>query len=316
MNLAIKSVLDQTYDNIELIVVDDASEDNSQKVIKKANNNGLFKAIYNEKNLGNCRSFNLAFTQSTGKYLIDLAADDVLEPDRIKIGVESLEQKGESYGVHFCDVELIDKNRKSLGTHYKRDATARLLDFVPNGDIYIDLVEKYLISAPSMMMSRKVLEELDGYDQNLSYEDFDFWVRSARNYKYAFSDQVLVKKIILDNSLSSIQYQRKNRHALSTAKVCEKIFAMNTNEQENHALLKRVNYELKWTLLTENWEAAAVFIDLKRKLGDTSLRYLLERIILKMKPKLYWLLSRLFLSRHKKRVGSTSETIISDSIGN
>jgi len=290
---AIESVLQQSYDNIELIVVDDASDDASQQIIKKASKAHGFKVIFNEENLGNCKSFNVGFGQSKGKYFIDLAADDLLVPERIQIGVEELEQKGESYGVHFCDVELLDENGNSLGTHYKRDAYGKLKQNVPSGEIYTELVERYLISAPSMMMSKKVLDDLNGYDEELSYEDFDFWVRSARNYKYVFSDQVLVKKLILDNSLSSNQYQRKNKHALSTAKVCEKILAMNKTKEENQALLNRINYELKWALITENWDASKLFIQLKQKLSTASARLTVEKLILIIKPRWYWMWKKL-----------------------
>lgn len=298
INQAIESVLNQTYDNIELIVVDDASQDESQNIIEKASKSHGFQTIINDKNEGNCKSFNRGFLQSKGKYLIDLAADDLLEPERIQIGVNELEAKSDVYGVHFCDVELLDETGKSLGTCYKRDAKGNLIEEVPSGDIYTDLVERYLISAPSMMMSRKVLEELNGYDEQLSYEDFDFWVRSSRNYKYAFSDKVLVKKLILKNSLSSIQYQKKNKHALSTARVCEKILEMNKYKDENQALLKRINYELKWALITENWEAAQSLIELKEKLGDKSSRLLAEKMTLSMKPQWYWIWKKMLRFRY------------------
>ncbi len=284
---AIESVLKQTYEHIELIVIDDASKDNSQAVIENLSKIHGFHAHFNTKNLGNCKSFNTGFKLSQGKYLIDLAADDVLLPERVQIGVEQLEQAGPAYGVHFCDVEINDENGKRIGTHYKRDAHGQLLDTVPGGDIYKDLVERYLISAPSMMMSRQVLSDLNGYDEELTYEDFDFWVRSSRKYKYIFTDQILLKKMVLSNSLSSILYKKKNRHALSTAKVCEKILEMNSSEEENLALLKRINYELKWSLITENWEASDIFMKLKGKLGYTSFRYQLEKFILKMKPPWY-----------------------------
>lgn len=288
----IESVLKQTYERVELIVVDDASEDKSREIIEKAQQLHGFKVIFNEKNLGNCSSFNRGFQQSNGKYLIDLAADDLLEAERIALGVEVLEKKGESYGVHFCDVELIDYERNIRSTHFNRNSDGQLAEKVPSGDIYATLVERYLICTPSMMMSKKVLDELDGYDENLSYEDFDFWVRSSRNYKYAFSDKVLVKKIILSNSLSSAQYQRKNEYALSTAKVCAKVLHMNKNEDENQALLKRINYELKWALITENWEASHLFLDLKKKLGDGSIRTQLEKLAVAIKSPWYWFWKR------------------------
>lgn len=284
---AVTSVLDQTYENIELILVDDASTDRSVEVIKKLSERWTLRAIMNPSNLGNCRSFNAAFKVSKGKYIIDLAADDVLFPERIKTGVEVLEQKGENYGVHFCDIELIDEQRKTLGTHFKRDESGQLTKKVSDGDIYKILLEKYYISTPTMMMRRDVLEKLDGYDENLSYEDFDFWIRSSRDYHYCFTDKVLMQKQILTGSHSATQYQRKNPHCLSTAKVCEKALKLNKTPEENMALLKRISYELKWALITENWEAARLFIQMKKQISGNSLRTALEKSIVQIQPRWY-----------------------------
>ena len=284
---SIESVLFQTYGNLELIVVDDASTDGSRSIIENMSKIHGFETYFNQSNLGNCKSFNIGFKLSSGKYVIDLAADDQLMPTRVFEGVKTLEVKGDSFAVNFCDAELIDENGQNKGTHFKRDDLGNLIDKVPSGDMYKILVERYLISAPSMMMRRNVLEELDGYDESLSYEDFDFWVRSARNYKYTFTNQVLVKKHILSKSLSSIQYQRKNRHCFSTAIVCEKAYKLNESEDENKALLKRINYELKWALITENWEASRKFIDLKKKLLKFHWSDGLLNLIIKIKPPWY-----------------------------
>ncbi len=284
---AITSVLDQSDENVELIVIDDASTDDSQSIIEKMSEIHGFPVHFNPANLGNCRSFNIGFNLSKGKYIIDLAADDLLTPTRVKEGVRNLEAKGNTYAVDFCDVELIDENGQSKGTHFKRDDLGILIESVPEGDIYKILIEKYFLCGPGMMMRRTVLEELGGYDENLSYEDFDFWVRSARNYKYAFTDQVLVKKHILTDSLSAAQYQRKNKHCFSTALVCEKAMKLNKTKEENVSLLKRINYELKWALITENWEASEKFIGLKQKLLIHHWRIGLLKLIIKIKPPWY-----------------------------
>ena len=129
-----------------------------------------------------------------------------------------------------------------------------------------------------------MLEELHGYDEHLSYEDFDFWVRSSRKYKYAFTNKILVKKHILSTSLSSIQYERKNVHCLSTAVVWEKALGLNKTAEENQALLKRINYELKWSLITENWEASSRFLDLKKRLLKSHWNNGLINLIIRIKP--------------------------------
>lgn len=291
---AIASVFEQTYTNIELIVIDDASSDRSRKIIKKLSEIHHFKAIYNDHNLGNCKSFNAGFRLSKGKYVIDLAADDVLLPERIKIGVEQLEEKGADYGVHFSDIELLDGSGHKLGTHFKRDLSGKLLEKVAEGDLYRFLLEKYYISTPTMMMRRAVLEQLNGYDEDLSYEDFDFWIRSARHFQYCFSDRVLMQKQILTDSHSAKQKQRKNPHCLSTAIVCEKALNLNKTKEENTALLTRINYELKWALITENWEAALLFLRIKRQIPHNRFRSGVERLFTILKPRWYGLIKLLF----------------------
>lgn len=291
---AVKSVFNQTYGNIELILVDDASTDGSQEIVKDLGIKNNLRTLLLPENLGNCKAFNLGFSLSKGEFIIDLAADDILFPERIKVGVRMLEEKGTHFGVHFCDIELVDKKGNKLDTHFKRDASNQLIENVHAGDIYNLLLEKYHISTPTMMMRREVLEKLGGYDEDLSYEDFDFWVRSSRIYKYCFSDQVLLQKYILPNSHSSSQYQRKNQHCLSTAKVCEKALKLNKNQAENRALLKRINYELKWAFITENWEAANLLLNTKSNIPHNTLRHRLERFITTMRPAWYNFWKRFF----------------------
>lgn len=284
---AVESVLYQSYRNIELIIVDDASTDGSQAIAKKLGEKHNLRTILLPDNQGNCGAFNTGYALSKGQFLIDLAADDVLLPERIKLGVKALEEKGLAYGVNFCDIELISEKGQSLGTHFKRDVEGKLIQPVVDGDMYQILLERYYISTPTMMMRREVLEKLGGYDENLSYEDFDFWIRSARDYKYCFTDLVLMQKRIISNSHSAKQYQLKNPHCYSTAVVCQKALNLNKAPEENLALGKRVNYELKWALITENWEAAKVFINVKRQIPHNWLRLTLESIIAHVRPTWY-----------------------------
>ena len=161
---------------------------------KALSNQHAFKTILTDANLGNCAAFNLGFRASGGAYLIDLAADDILLPSRVSKGVDNLESRSSDYGVEFCDVELLLESSESEGTHFKRNADGELIEKVPEGDVYKNLVERYVINTPGMMIRRQVLDDLNGYDESLSYEDFDFWVRSSRKYHYAFTNDVLVQK--------------------------------------------------------------------------------------------------------------------------
>jgi glycosyltransferase involved in cell wall biosynthesis len=284
---AVQSVLNQSYRNIELIIIDDASIDGSADKVKSLGEKYNLRTILLSENQGNCKAFNIGFSLSKGAYIIDLAADDILLPSRIEVGVKELEQRGENFGVNFCDIELINERSESMGTHFKRDSNGNLVEKVLEGDLYEILLQKYYISTPTMMIRRAVLEKLGGYDEKLSYEDFDFWVRSSRDYKYCFTDKVLMQKLILKNSHSSRQYQRKNPHSYSTALVCEKALKLNKTTNEDKALLKRINYELKWAMITENWEAAKLYLKIKKNIPHGSFRWIFEKFITSLKPPWY-----------------------------
>jgi glycosyltransferase involved in cell wall biosynthesis len=256
----LESVFQQDYQSIELVIVDDHSQDGSQKIIDDLiRGRSDIQKIFLHKNLGNCRAFNIGFRISNGVYVIDLAADDILMPGRISTGVTCFSRHDESYGIHFSDAEYIDKDSRFIRYHYRRGPDGSLLEKLPEGDIYAELLRMYLICAPTMMIRRKVLTELNGYDESLAYEDFDFWIRSSRKYKYCFSEEPLVKKRIVENSLSSRQYIRNSRMLQSTFKVCLKAEKLNRDQVEDRALAGRVAYECRQALLSGNFRLALKF---------------------------------------------------------
>jgi glycosyltransferase involved in cell wall biosynthesis len=239
---AIMSVKNQTYSNIELIIVDDHSTDESVKIIEEIlpQLSGV-RFIPLPANIGNCKAFNIGYSHVKGDYIIDLSADDVLMPERIAKGMKAFHEGDEKLGVNFTDAEIIDKDGNSLGYHSDRFPHAA----IPQGNIYADVIHRYFINSPTMMVRRNVFETLGGYDETLAYEDFDFWVRSARLFDYSYTPEVLVKKRILYNSLGNKQYNRGSKQMDSTLKVCEKAFELNNSVEERIALKKRIHYELR-----------------------------------------------------------------------
>lgn len=262
---ALDAALGQAYPHLELIVVDDASTDTSKQVIEAwLADKPQVQFLPLQENLGNCRAFNRALALARGAYVIDLAADDVLLPERVALGVAAMEQAGPEWGVHFCDAYYINEQGALLKTHYKRDIEGRLLQEVPQGWVYRQVLERYFICTPSMMMRRQVLESLGGYDESLAYEDFDFWVRSARHWKYLYSDQILVKKRILPRSWSARQYEKASAQLASTLKVCHKAKALNQTPEEDRSLGRRLGYELRQAIRHRQWALAEEFMSLKK----------------------------------------------------
>lgn len=249
----LESVLNQTYGNFELIIVDDASRDNSAEVISNfISNHSHVRFISLKTNSGICKAFNTGFRECRGEFIIDLAADDLLEPDRLENGVNLFKTLDDTYGVIFGDAEWVDKNQQHLYFHSERFPHTS----VPQGDIYQQLIEKYFICSPTMMFRRSVMESLNGYDESLTYEDFDFWIRSSREFRYAYDPRILVKKRKLSTSLSATQHKIRNRHNPSTFRVCEKILTLNKTTEEHKSLRRRIHYETRQCLRTLDFTTA------------------------------------------------------------
>lgn len=261
---AIESVLNQTYTNVQLIVVDDASNDDSMEKIKQlVSKHPAIEFIHLLSNLGNCKAFNRGLALAKGEFLIDLAADDVLLPNRIEVGVRELQQAGQEYGVHFSDAELISETGKQVGIHAERFPHHS----IPQGDIYKELIKRYFICPPTVMFTREVMNYLGGYDETLTYEDFDFWIRSSRKFRYTYSPAVLVKKRVSENALAKEQFVLLSKHSRTTFKVCEKILILNKTQEEQKALSGRIVYEIKLNLRLLNFRTVIryFFLLLKNK---------------------------------------------------
>jgi hypothetical protein len=119
-----------------------------------------------------------------------------------------------------------------------------------------------------MMMRASVLNFLGGYDESLAYEDFDFWVRSSRYFKYGFLNEKLMKIRRTAKSMSSGWYKKNDPQLLSTYHVCQKAKGLNRDENDWHAWLKRIRYELRQSVFSENHTEAKLFFELLREVNQ------------------------------------------------
>jgi glycosyltransferase involved in cell wall biosynthesis len=258
---ALDSVMHQTYPLVELIIIDDGSTDGSGKVIKQWLA-GYPEAtlILNGRNIGYCKTFNKAYRICKGEFIIDLSADDILLPDRIASGVHVLAQAGNYYGVAFSDAEYVDEQGSRVGLHSDQFPH----ETVPQGEIYTQVIQRYFICSPTMMIRRAVLDTLQGYDEALAFEDFDFWIRASRLFKFIYSPEVLVKKRNVSSSMSAKQFARSSPQRWSTLEVCRKIKSLNKTDDENQALKQRLRYEIGVSLRSFDFALAYSFWKLLR----------------------------------------------------
>ena len=264
---AILSVIAQTYDHIELIIVDDASTDDSQRVI-----GGMLKEYPEIKylplrtNMGHCAAFNQGLKMAKGEFIIDLAADDMLHETRVEEGVMAFQGKDDAYGVNFSNAERIDESGQHMSYHYPVDEQGRSLVQVPEGDVFEEVIKRYFICSPTVMFRKSIIDEMGGYDASLAYEDFDLWVRSSRNYKYVYTDKVLLKKRVVSGSAGQKQFKVRSAYLYSTYKVCGKISKMIRRDSEKLALKKRLKYEIALSVRLLSFEVAFKYLKLLRSL--------------------------------------------------
>lgn len=246
---ALDSVFAQTYQHIELIIVDDASTDQSAVIIQSCIAGKNIQFIQNTSNEGNCRSFNKALALSKGSYIIDFALDDLMYPERVAKQVALLAKSESNTGVCFTNVDIINVESKLIRQHYPAFHHKLHKDSIPQGNVFDALLSRYYLNPVSMMFKREVIEALNGYDESLAYEDFDFWIRSSRLFKYVYLPEILSAKRIVPNSLSGLFYQQRQQHMFeSTVKVCKKAWWLCETEVEKKALAYRCRYEIKQAL--------------------------------------------------------------------
>ncbi|GAB3324889.1 hypothetical protein GCM10027511_33660 [Hymenobacter humi] len=268
---ALDSILSQTYPNLEVWLVDDASTDGSPAILQEyAARHPTWKLLLLPENLGNCRAFNLAFRQSSGDFVIDFATDDVLLPNRVAQQVAAFQAAEPMVGVVYSNAELITEDGKLLSLHHRLASHGELLPRPASGWVFAEVLRRYFISTPTMMMRRACLDQLGGYDETLAYEDFDFWVRASREWQFLYLNEVTTRKRKHPRSMSSRAYQRHDPYLASTIEVCKKALALANGPIERGALATRLRWELRQAVRRHRHAEARELFRLLRQTGPPS----------------------------------------------
>ena len=136
----------------------------------------------------------------------------------------------------YSNAELIAEDGQLLGLHHRPDGHGGLLPPPASGWVFAEVLRRYFISTPTMMMRRACLAQLGGYDETLAYEDFDFWVRASREWQFQYLNAVTTRKRKHPASMSARAYRRHDPFVLSTLVVCRKALALCRTPAERAAL--------------------------------------------------------------------------------
>ncbi len=192
---AIKSIINQTYQNIEFIIIDDSSNDNSFKIIKKwADNEKKIKILKNSINIGLTKSLNKAIKICQGDFIARQDADDVSLPSRLEKQVDFL-KKNKYFA--FCGCDSIRKQNKNQNLIYYFDYN----------EIEKNLIVENCFIHPSILIRTSILKTYGAYDESYYYgQDYELWCRLI--YKYKLKAKNLHDKLIIMNIPSKKFYKK------------------------------------------------------------------------------------------------------------
>ena len=196
---ALESALCQTYQDYEIIVIDDGSTDQTKDIVQgfAADHPEKIRYIYQE-NKGLAVARNTAIKHARGKFLALLDSDDKWLPERLEYTVKAIESD-DAVGLAYCDITYVDEAGTPLGSP-ERDS--RYL----SGNIfeYIFLRKVHIVS-PSVIFRKSCCDQVGGFDENLARlgcEDRDLWLRISQQYKAVYVDKVLALYRVRKTSMS------------------------------------------------------------------------------------------------------------------
>lgn len=180
---AIESVLNQTFKDFELLIINDASTDSSEKIILSYRDPRI-RYCKNISNLRVAKTLNRGLKMARGKYIARQDADDIFLPQKLELQDNALKKDKDLIMVcsHF---DYMDEKGNFLSSF--REALS------PE-EIYYNLQFRNCIGHPTAIFNKRVImEEFKGYSEEYEAEDHDLWLRISKKYKILKLDKTLVK---------------------------------------------------------------------------------------------------------------------------
>lgn len=204
---AMQSIQNQTYKNLEIIVIDDGSKDNTYKVVEYlAKDDDRIKLYKNEENLKIVKTLNRALSLANGEYIARMDGDDISALNRIEKKVKFLEENKE-YDLVGCSMKAIDTDGNNIGqtVHFS------------NQNLLLDSL-KYVTPVSHIWVARKNLyDKLNGYREIPGVEDYDFLLRMTTiGFKYTNLEEYFgyfVRLGRLGNTISSFGIRQRKMHS-------------------------------------------------------------------------------------------------------
>lgn len=183
---SVESVRQQTWENIEILIVDDASADETQSVCDElCREDGRIRYIKLDQNGGAARARNEGARNADGEWIAFQDSDDYWQPEKLKAQMTYALCHPE-YGMIYCP--FVARTETETGRYPREDMTDL------EGDLFGTLLRRNTIGTPTMLLKRELFEQTGGFDTTFrSLEDWEFVLRFSRQWKIGYLNEVLVE---------------------------------------------------------------------------------------------------------------------------
>lgn len=170
---AIQSVLNQTFSDFELIIIEDHSTDSTLSIVKSFSDKRI-QVITHRKNMGIIRSLNEGILVAKGQYIARMDGDDICIPTRFEKEIEYF-RKYPSISLVSTSALLINRYGESCG-HWDED-----LKYKSEGDLLNNLVKTNCIVHPTILVKKEIIQRYRYLPNTEGYEDYILWLRMVSN---------------------------------------------------------------------------------------------------------------------------------------
>jgi glycosyltransferase involved in cell wall biosynthesis len=219
LRITLASAQAQTYENIEIIVVDDGSTDATAAIAMGAATADKRIRVLRQKNLGVAAARNRALTESHGEYIAPLDADDAWHPQNVSLQVAALEAAGPQTAVSYAWCVIIDEHGafRAVASHRNLRDRRKVLAHQIEGN--------FVGNASSSIIRRDAILAVGGYDTSLrarngqGCEDQALYIALAERWDFTVVHRELIAYRSHPNSMSRDTAQMERSHALLLADV-------------------------------------------------------------------------------------------------
>lgn len=184
---SIESVLNQTFSDFELIVVDDGSTDGTDEVIARLEDPRV-RYVRLEKNRGASAARNVGIRQANGRFLAFQDSDDEWVPEKLEKQLQCLERQDKEVGVVYSDMERIEADGSVL---YYRSPTV-IPDRLINADM--GFYQVYGLGIQSTLIRRECFDHVRTFDERYRcFEDLELFIRLSKHYRFHHLQEPLVR---------------------------------------------------------------------------------------------------------------------------